>query len=479
MTSTGNSYADQNYLNGGVLLIAGNGSLGAVASGMAVNLNGGTLAANGTFALDNAGANLRPVNLLGSGGGLAATAGNILTVDGVIGSAANTGPLVIGIPASSANNNTAGLLPGTGTGTVNAAVYATGTVVLTNANYFTGGTLLPSGTLKINGINALGGANYGGLTFNGGTLQYSTNSNGNNGSADLTSIGTAGVTLAAGGGTVDVNGNNITYAGSIGNGGSGALTVKSSLANGVLTLQGANTYAGNTTITNVTVLANNTGGSAAGSGNVTVQNGGTLAGAGALDGSVTVTAGGTLAPGNPLGTLSLGNNLTLATGSKTFVQVQHSPLTNDAVIIAGALTEGGTLVVTNSGVIAFSAGDSFNLFNAAGSYAGSFSTISLPSLNPGLFWSTSRLAVDGTIGVVSTNPPVVSSASQSGGYLVLQGSGGTPDWSYTILSSTNLTLPLAQWTTTATNFFDASGNFTWTNTDGANGSRQFFVLKVQ
>ena len=378
-----------------------------------------------------------------------------------------------------ANSNTAGLLPGTGTDTANfTPVYATGTVVLTNANYYTGGTILQSGTLNINGINALGGGNYGGLTFNGGTLQYAAGFTGNNGSSDLTAIGTAGITFAAGGGTIDVNGNSINYSGSIGNDGSGALTVKSSLANGVLTLQGANTFTGNTTLTNVTVLANNVSGSATGSGNVTVQNGATLAGTGAVGNSVSVVAGGTLAPGNPIGTLSIGNNLTLAAGSTTWLQVQHSPLTNNTVTVAGPLTQGGTLVVTNSGGSAFAAGDSFALFSAAG-YNGAFGSINLPALSPGLLWSTFRLAVDGTLGVLSTNPPAINNVSVADNNLVLQGTNGTPNWSYTILSSTDLTLPQAQWLVAGTGFFDGGGNFTWTNIPSANNPQQFYVIKVQ
>ena len=198
ITGTGASYTGASYLNGGVALIAGDGSLGAAATAAAVNLNGGTVLANGTFAMDNGGVNPRPFTLLGNGGGLAATAGNTLTVDGVVGGAAGAGPLIIGLPASGANGNVAGLMPGSGPGTANLTpVYATGTVVLNNANYYYGGTVLQSGTLNINGINALGGANYGGLTFNGGALQYAPVFAGN-GSGDLTSLGTAGVTLAGG-----------------------------------------------------------------------------------------------------------------------------------------------------------------------------------------------------------------------------------------------------------------------------------------
>ena len=471
LNNTGNNYTLQSYLNGGVTLIAGNGSLGAAANGAAVNLNGGTLAANGTFALDNAGANLRPINLLGNGGGLAATAGNTLTVDGVVGSAANTGLLTIGIPASSANGNVAGRLPGTGTGTANSAINATGTVVLTNANYFTGGTILQSGTLNINGINALGGANYGGLIFNGGTLQYATNFSGSNGSSDLT---VAPVTLAVGGGTIDLNGNSVTYAGSLGNNGNGALLVKSSLTTGILILQGANLYAGNTIVTNATVFANNSSGSATGTGNVTVQNGGTLAGTGAVGGSVNVTIGGTLAPGNPLDPLNL-NNLTLAAGSKTLMQVQHAPFINDAVIVAGTLTEGGTLIVTNIGG-ALVVGDTFQLFSTA-NYAGAFNNFVLPALaSTNLVWNTNLLTVNGTLSVAAYAPPVIGQINISGTNLDISGTGGIPGWNYYVLTATNLTAPI--WKFIATNQFDVDGNFDFNSTLPAALPQQFYRLQL-
>ena len=474
MNSTGNSYTDQNYLNGGVMLIAGNGSLGAPATAANVNLNGGTLAANGTFFLDNgSAASARLVWLNSNGGGLAATAGNTLTVDGVIGSAVNTGPLTIGIPASSANGNVVGLLPGTGTGTANTTpVYATGTVVLTNANYFTGGTILQSGTLNINGLYALGGANYGGLTFNGGTLQYATNFPGNNGSSDVTA---APVTLAAGGGAIDLNGNTVTYAGSLGNNGSGALLVKSSLTNGILVLLGANLYSGNTVITNATLLADNNSGSATGAGNVTVQNGGTLAGYGAAGGSVLVSAGGTLAPGDPLDSFNINGDLTLAVGSKTLVQVRHAPFTNDTVIVAGTLTEGGTLNVTNIGG-ALAAGDTFQLFSAA-NFAGAFISFILPALtSTNLVWNTNLLNINGTLSVAAYAPPTIGDISIGDSGLNISGTGGIPGWNYYVLTATNLTAPI--WKAIATNQFDVDGNFNYTNALPTGSPQQFYRLQL-
>jgi hypothetical protein len=192
-----------------------------------------------------------------------------------------------------------------------------------------------------------------------------------------------------------------------------------------------------------------------------------------------VNSGGGFAPGPAaagLGTLTVSNNLTLAAGSTTFMRVQHSPLTNSAAKITGTLTEGGTLVVSNSGVAAFIAGDNFKLFTAAG-YSGAFGGSNVPSLNPGLAWNTTRLNVDGTIWVVSTNSPDISSTRPSGNNLVFSGTGGTPYWYYYVLSSTNLAAAL--WTPIATNTFDGSGNFAITNAINPNSPQTFYRLQLQ
>ncbi len=476
LANTANGYTNQSYLNGGVTLIAGNGSIGSANFGMTVNLNGGTLVANGTFALDNGSANLRPINLLGNGGGLAATAGNTLTIDGAVGSAANSGPLVIGIPASGANSNTASLLPGTGAGAANTTpVYAAGTVILTNTNYFTGGTLLQSGTLNINGINALGGANYGGVTFNGGTLQYVTNFPGNNGSSDLTSIGAAGVTLAAGGGTIDLNGNAVSYAGSIGNHGTGALVVKSSLAGGSLNLQGGNNYSGSTTVTNATLAANNSTGSATGLGDVLVQNAGVLSGNGTIAGSVTIASGATLAVGNTNDSLTVDNNLTLSTGSTTTLHIRHSPLNNSSVVVGNNLTFGGALVVTNLG-LAPGGGDTFQLFTA-GNISGTFTSLTLPALTNGFFWNTNLLLTAGTLAVETVTGAAIDNISVSGSQMLMSGSGGAATGNYYLLSTTNVAVPLTNWTRLLTNQFDNGGNFSLTNNFIPAAPQKFYLLQ--
>jgi len=232
--------------------------------------------------------------------------------------------------------------------------------------------------------------------------------------------------------------------------GSGHLAV--SVTGGTLTLSSTNTYSGNTVVSN-----------------------GTLGGNGVISGPVTVNSGGAFAPGNPLGTLTISNNLTLAAGSTTFVQVQHSPLTNSAVKVSGTLTEGGMLNVTNSGVAAFIAGDSFKLFIAAG-YSGSFAGFVLPPLTGKLVWNTNTLKNSGTLSVVTLTSPTVAGFQIAGGELAVNGSGGVNSWPFLLLSTTNLAA--AQWTPVATNQFDTSGNFILTNAVSPNSPVTFYKLQL-
>ena len=263
---TSNGYELATYLNGGYSLIVGNGSLGSVSLGSTVNLNGGTVVGNATFTMDNAGANLRPFALGSNGGGLAATGTNILTIDGVV---SGSGALTIGIPASSANSNTAGLLPGSGAGTANTtAVNATGIVVLSGSNTFSGATSIASGTLRLGSTNALQNSSVsfagGNVQFGAGVGTFNIGSLTSTGNLALTDISSSPVTLSLGG-----NNSTATYAGVIS--GPGSL-VKA--GTGTLTLTGSNSYTGTTSLNGGTLSLGNSG-ALGGAGSITFG-GGTL-----------------------------------------------------------------------------------------------------------------------------------------------------------------------------------------------------------
>jgi autotransporter-associated beta strand protein len=265
-------------------------------------------------------------------------------------------------------------------------------------------------------------------------------------------------------------GNNMTFSGNIGGAG---FVVKD--GGGVLTLMGANTYTGGTTISNGVLMINNTSGSGTGSGAVMVNSGGALGGTGIISGPVTVNLGATLAPGNPFGTLTLSNSLALAGASTTFIQINHSPRTNGAVRIFGGLTEGGTLIVTNAGA-ALSNGDSFALFNAA-TYNGSFANIVLPQLPAGLGWNTNLLATNGVLSVVTASVPFVNLNSATNGF-VFTGTGGVANANFYLLGSTDMTLPASNWMRILTNQFDSNGNFDFTNAPDANWLQGFYRLQL-
>ncbi|MEI9961027.1 MAG: hypothetical protein WDM76_07790 [Limisphaerales bacterium] len=254
-----------------------------------------------------------------------------------------------------------------------------------------------------------------------------------------------------------------TYSGPtiINNGPQVALTGNGSISNSALIFFGGNDP--NSTHLDVSGRVDQT---------LTLASGQTLGGIGRVNGNLVVSSGATLAPAgtnttigittgaNPVGVIAAANNVTLS--GTTILKLNGSGI-NDAVQAGSNITYGGTLNLVNIGGLPLAAGDSFHLFSAA-NYAGSFAAIIPATPGEGLAWNTNQLS-SGVISVVSTSGsgPVIGSARLSGGNLIFNGSGGTANGTYYVLTATNLATPLANWTPVQTNFYDASGNFNVTN----------------
>jgi len=152
---------------------------------------------------------------------------------------------------------------------------------------------------------------------------------------------------------------------------------------------------------------------------------------------------------------------------------------NDAVTSTSAgITYGGTLSLVNIGASPLSAGQTFQIFNAA-SYFGSFENITPATPGAGLAWDTTQLD-GGKISVVSggVSRPTISSTVVAGGNLVLSGANGAAGGSYYVLTSTDAAAPLASWTPIATNTFDANGTFSFTNAINPMVPKRFYLLRL-
>ena len=339
-----------------------------------------------------------------------------------------------------------------------------------------------SGVLTLAGAGALrfyGSAGSGLATFNLGTnsgLLYTRDGGTVNlgavaGGANTTLRGAASSAVAT---VYVVGGNDVStlFAGTISNATKGsATTAIVKVGAGTWTLTGTNIYSGGTAVAGGTVLVNNAGGSGRGLGGIIVSNGATLGGTGFITGPVTVTDG-VLAPGSGgAGVLSLAGGLSMSDSATVWFECGSN---SDRVDVTGDLRLGGVLNV--AGLTGFGAG-AYTLFTYSGAL-----TLGAVALGP---------MPSGFVGAISTNTagqvrlavtriaqPCFVGAFAQGTNLVLRGSNGAATLSYSVLSWTNLDLPLAQWPALGSNKFQSDGAFWITNPIDATAPQRYFLIRI-
>ena len=304
-----------------------------------INLNGGTLATGRNFVRDGNGTAdaTGTANFVFGGGTLKALANQ---TDWLNSSTKNTNQLALtsvtttAVSTIDSNGFSVGInnaISGAGGFNIINST-GTGTVTFGGANTYTGGTTVNAGILALgNATNTL--ADTGAVTVSGGTLDIAANSD-TVGAVTLTSGSITGTTGTLTGSSYDMRSGTASAI----LGGTGALTKSTG---GTVTLSGANTYSGNTTIKAGTLALGSTGsfnnspvitvGNSGSTGTVLdltakasgfhILSGQTVAGIGTITmaggQTLTVDSGAHWAPGNSIGTDSVTGNLTLA-GSSDF-----------------------------------------------------------------------------------------------------------------------------------------------------------------
>ncbi|MFK2879179.1 autotransporter-associated beta strand repeat-containing protein [Rhodanobacter hydrolyticus] len=423
---------------GGKLVISGTETLSGNNT-----YTGGTTLSSGTLTVGNSSA-------LGTGTLNMAAGTTLVLSNGVAVANALTinGDPTIEVDGSNSATYSGIISDGTPAGTLEKT--GTGTLSLTAANTYTGATDIVGGT----------------LTLYGGSIAASSDVNvGSGATLDTSNEGNAYITSLDGSGSVHLGQSHLTltnasgtFSGVISDGGAGN-TGSLEVSGGTETLNGVNTYTGQTTVDSGASLmvgdASNT--TAQVVGNVVVNSDGTLSGHGSILGNVTLNDLATLALGGTgntndtaLGTLTVGS-LTAANGS--IIDIAYgAPTSGDSIQVNGALAlDGATLNVTNAGIM------------GPGVYKVISYTGTLNQLNGGLTLGTTpsgqSLALQslaGQINLVDSTGVTLNYWNANGAASATQMGGGSGSWG----------------TTSSTNGTNGTNGANWTNADGsaANGT---------
>ena len=320
-TLQGNTTSLRNNITNNATVVfdqAGAGTYSGIMSGS------GGLVKQGAGALTLSGANTYSGGTTVNGGSLR---GNSTNIQGNI---TNNASVVF---TQTANGTYAGAMGGTGSLTKQNG----GTLILSGANTYSGGTIVTAGTLQGNTTSLQGNI------ANTATVVF-----------DQVSDGTYASVMS----------------------GTGRMRKQGA---GTLTVSANNTYTGTTTVTGGRLDVNG-----AVAGPVTVQSGATLGGVGQVG---SITNSGTVAPGNSIGTLTVNGNYTHNSGATLEVEVDSAGLSDLLDVTGTATLNGGDVhVVALPG--SFTAGTMYTFLTAAGGVSGTFATVthSFAFVNPQLLY---------------------------------------------------------------------------------------------
>lgn len=319
---SGNTYGGGFTLNAGTVIARGVNAFGGAVSNV-LTLNGGTVASDGTLTFLNTkygggiviGGNVQ-FGELATNVSQASSAANLSFANDVsLGGATRT--LTLG---NNGAQTLSGIISNSGSGGITFAANpsTSGRFEITNtANTFTGDITITGGTVRFAADGSMGNAGND-IVVDGGRLAT-----------------TDGASFALGAGRSvfvgDGAGTSISTTGA-----GSTLTIGSEIANkagetgswskqgaGVLILSGANTYSGNTSVNEGTLIVN--GDQSVATGTVTVISGATLSGDGAIGGDTTISGNlrvGSSAAAGATGSLDFsGENLSFTSSSTWFIDI--------------------------------------------------------------------------------------------------------------------------------------------------------------
>ena len=332
-TISGNEYGDLIKQGSGTLTLSGTNTYGGITV-----VNGGTLSISSRENLGTTGTS--KVLQLNNGATLQTTA-DITFNTRIFDLGSGGGIFDVASGTTLTTGGTTGYIQGSSLTKTGA-----GTLVLDGANTYSGNTTISAGTLKVADDGTLTGGAYTGDIANSGIFNYSSTS-------DQVLDGVIS--------------------------GTGSLVKNGTGSTSTLTLSGANTYTGTTTVSNGTL--NVTGSIASGSA-VSVAGGATLMGTGTVGGTATISSGGIVTGGDgTAGTLTVGNLTFNGTGTVNIGNVINYTSTA-AVNVTGTLTlNGGAGAVTLNLGSAGAPNGTYHLIDTTLNSISGFSLGSTPTLS--------------------------------------------------------------------------------------------------